>query len=56
MVSTLEPIIEPHREGLIRLGCDFGVARLEVFGSTTTAEFDPARSDIDFLATSAVVY
>lgn len=27
----------------------FGVARLEIFGSSTTGEFDPHRSDLDFL-------
>lgn len=28
---------------------EFGVARLDLFGSAATGEFDPARSDIDFL-------
>jgi uncharacterized protein len=27
----------------------FGVARLEVFGSSVAGPFDPARSDLDFL-------
>jgi uncharacterized protein len=48
-MSALETIIEPRRGELIELCRSFGVARLEVFGSAATAEFDPARSDIDFL-------
>jgi uncharacterized protein len=48
-MSALEDIIEPHRDELNRLCRSFGVARLELFGSATTAEFDPVRSDIDFL-------
>jgi predicted nucleotidyltransferase len=36
----------------IQLLCEeYGVERLEVFGSITTAAFDPARSDVDFLVT-----
>ncbi|GIV18104.1 MAG: hypothetical protein KatS3mg022_3539 [Armatimonadota bacterium] len=27
----------------------FGVAKLELFGSAATGNFDPARSDVDFL-------
>jgi predicted nucleotidyltransferase len=48
-MSAVETVIEPHREELFQLCRSFGVARLEVFGSAATAEFDPARSDIDFL-------
>lgn len=34
----------------IRALCEkFGVARLELFGSAATGEFDPERSDVDFL-------
>lgn len=36
--------------GAIRALCrEFGVARLEVFGSVLTPQFDPATSDIDLL-------
>ena len=36
--------------GAIRALCrEFGVARLEVFGSVLTPHFDPATSDIDLL-------
>ena len=42
--------IELHREKLRELCRRFGVRRLEVFGSAAReADFDPARSDIDFL-------
>lgn len=42
-------IIEQHRDKLIALCREFGVARLEVFGSAATGAFDPLRSDIDFI-------
>lgn len=42
-------LVEESREELAKLCRKYGVAKLEVFGSVTTAEFDPARSDIDFL-------
>lgn len=36
----------------IQLLCEeYGVERLEVFGSITTAAFDPVHSDVDFLVT-----
>jgi len=38
-----------HRERLRDLCRRFGVRRLEVFGSAARGNFDPARSDIDFL-------
>jgi uncharacterized protein len=38
-----------NREGLRELCRRFGVRRLEVFGSAARGDFDPARSDIDFL-------
>jgi predicted nucleotidyltransferase len=28
---------------------EFGIPRLEVFGAVCTPEFDPERSDIDFI-------
>jgi predicted nucleotidyltransferase len=42
------PLAE-HLEAIRALCREFGVARLEVFGSVCTPDFDPARSDIDFL-------
>lgn len=47
--GTRNPLIEAHYDDLVRLCREFGVARLEIFGSATTEEFDSARSDLDFL-------
>jgi uncharacterized protein len=42
--------IEKHGETLTALCRDYGVLRLEVFGSAARgADFDPAKSDADFL-------
>ena len=42
-------VLEPHL-GAIRALCrEFGITRLDLFGSAATGEFDPERSDIDFL-------
>jgi uncharacterized protein len=42
--------IEKHREALTALCRRYGVVRLEVFGSDAPgADFDPAKSDADFL-------
>ena len=38
-----------HRTAIEDLCREYGVARLEVFGSAATDVFDPERSDIDFL-------
>lgn len=43
------PIFEQHRAALEELCQKYRVARLEVFGSAATGDFDPARSDMDFL-------
>src|SRR5215203_4682535 len=43
------PIIAEHLEAIRGLCREFGVARLEVFGSVCTPDFDPERSDVDFL-------
>jgi uncharacterized protein len=42
-------LIEEHRPQIIALCREFGVTRLEIFGSAATGDFDPERSDIDFL-------
>jgi uncharacterized protein len=42
-------LIERNIEAIRALAKEYDVARLEVFGSATTDEFDPIRSDIDFL-------
>ena len=41
--------LEEHRDKMVALCRRFGVRRLDVFGSASSDEFDPARSDIDFL-------
>ena len=38
-----------RRHEVVTLCRQFGVRRLEVFGSAAGGEFDPARSDIDLL-------
>ena len=43
------PLIEDNRAAIVELCRRFNVARLEVFGSAADGEFDPARSDVDFL-------
>ena len=43
------PLIEEHLEEIAALCREFGVARLEVFGTAATGAFDPERSDVDFL-------
>jgi|SRR5215218_6718450 predicted nucleotidyltransferase len=43
------PEIEQHRDEIIAICEEYGLARLELFGSAATGEFDPERSDVDFL-------
>jgi predicted nucleotidyltransferase len=43
------PLISDNLEAIRALSREYGVVRLEVFGSVCTDEFDPERSDIDFL-------
>ena len=45
----MAPLITQHRTELAQLCQRFHVARLELFGSAATDEFDPQRSDLDFL-------
>jgi uncharacterized protein len=45
----MSPIIEQHRGQIVELCRRFHVRRLEVFGSAATGDFDPQRSDLDFL-------
>lgn len=42
-------LIEDHRTQIDALCRRFGVRRLDVFGSVLRDDFDPARSDVDFL-------
>ena len=43
------PIIAAHLDEIRELCREYGVRRLDVFGSICTSEFDPERSDVDFL-------
>jgi uncharacterized protein len=46
--------IKEKRKALAAICRRYGVARLEVFGSAArSADFDPVRSDVDFLVTFA---
>jgi predicted nucleotidyltransferase len=45
----MNPLIEDNLQAIRALAREFGVARLEVFGSACTPDFDPDQSDIDFL-------
>lgn len=45
MIAT----IENHLPDIIQLCQKYGISRLESFGSAVTGEFDPEKSDFDFL-------
>ncbi len=45
----MNALIETNLEAIRALCREYGVARLEVFGSATGGGFDPQRSDVDFL-------
>jgi hypothetical protein len=45
----MENPIEPHLEEIASLCRRYGVRRLVAFGSILRADFDPLRSDADFL-------
>ncbi|WP_026331380.1 nucleotidyltransferase family protein [Thioalkalivibrio sp. ALE11] len=46
----MHPLIQQHRKALKSVCRDFGVSRLEVFGSAARGDdFDPQCSDVDFL-------
>lgn len=41
--------IDDNKAEIIALGRQYGARRLAVFGSAATGEFEPERSDVDFL-------
>jgi predicted nucleotidyltransferase len=43
-------LIRIHRDQIAEICRRCHVQRLEVFGSAATGDFDPARSDVDFIA------
>jgi len=42
-------LVQQNQEAIAALCREYGVLRLELFGSAATGEFDPERSDIDFI-------
>ncbi len=48
------PLIEEHFDDIAQLCEQYGVRKLELFGSACTQEFDPERSDVDFLVEFSV--
>ncbi len=46
-------LIEQHRDAIRALCQQYGVRRLDLFGSAATGCVDPATSDLDFVATFA---
>ncbi len=50
MHPVAEAELEGAREAIATLCRRYGVQRLWIFGSANGPEFDPARSDYDFLA------
>ena len=46
-------LIEQHHDAIRALCQKYGVRRLDLFGSAATGAFDPATSDLDFVATFA---
>ena len=49
MDKTIHPIVATRLKELEALCRRFRVRRLDLFGSATGSQFDPARSDLDFL-------
>ena len=45
----MHPLIEGNLNTIRALCREYGVARLEIFGSAVTDRFDPDSSDIDFI-------
>jgi predicted nucleotidyltransferase len=44
-------LVEQHKPAITRLCQQHYVERLELIGSAASGQFDPARSDLDFLVT-----
>ena len=50
-LPEIPELITSKRDAIAALCREYSVARLEVFGSVMTDEFDPDRSDVDFIVT-----
>ena len=46
---TVVDLLEQNRASLLDLCRRYGVRRLDVFGSALREDFDPGRSDLDFV-------
>lgn len=47
----MHPAIEQHRDAIVQLCKRYHVKRLDVIGSAAGNDFDPGRSDLDFVVT-----
>jgi len=45
----MNPIIEAKKQEIIALCRQYGVSRLDLFGSAAGPDWDPERSDFDFI-------
>lgn len=45
----MNQLITDNLSEIARLCEEYGIAELDLFGSATTDEFDPRRSDVDFI-------
>jgi len=45
----MNPLVQTKQKELAELCRRFGVKRLEIFGSAVREDFDPQKSDLDFL-------
>lgn len=52
-MSLINAVLHEHRRSLAEQCRRFGVRRLEVFGSAARGDFDPAKSDFDFVVSFA---
>jgi uncharacterized protein len=49
MKIAMLDLIEQRRDRILELCRQYGVARLELFGSAATGRFNPRSSDLDFM-------
>jgi predicted nucleotidyltransferase len=52
-MNDMSPLIDEHRRSLAEQCQRFRVRRLELFGSAARGDFDPAKSDFDFIVSFA---
>src|SRR2546422_286841 len=49
----MSSVLDKNKDRLAEMCRSFGVRRLEVFGSAARGDFDPAKSDFDFIVSFA---